>query len=459
MRATILNSLRLVSLLVLTNCGYPAEPLDTFLPGTDRRALNGGFGITIGKEIPADCEIISYEKQPGGYLRVMVVPPNPDPLFITYCVSVASTECLAFNIAAATEQPEKVRIAMLMRFGKPDGKFDGFTAWTNSTRRMLFGENRDDPAHRQWLLSCGDRKLCDFLSAVDEYAEHHPRQSDDKTPDPMIARFARRKAQQTKPASSGSSRYVNNIFGIKLGESLPRDCVIRDVSTNALKREITAQITPPLPHPFFTEYAVTMGESNRLIYHLVARTETPKSTLQALIEQWGEPNKEIDNWRQFRKFVSWDTRPGFITYRISDEGYGYLTCTDFGLMDRLGAQPKEKAEPTAQALALAGDSSPDRIPQTRPESFGSGFFITDDGFLITNEHVVRDSTQIRVVSDEGLLNVKVVKVDAANDLALLKVEGRFAPLPIAASRTVRLGSTVATVGFLLRSIVHRHRIR
>jgi S1-C subfamily serine protease len=38
-------------------------------------------------------------------------------------------------------------------------------------------------------------------------------------------------------------------------------------------------------------------------------------------------------------------------------------------------------------------------------------------------------------------------VDAANDLALLKAVGAFKPLPIAASRTVKLGGTVATVGF------------
>jgi len=40
-----------------------------------------------------------------------------------------------------------------------------------------------------------------------------------------------------------------------------------------------------------------------------------------------------------------------------------------------------------------------------------------------------------------------VKVDAANDLALLKAEGKFAPLPVASSRGVKLGGTVATVGF------------
>ncbi len=40
-----------------------------------------------------------------------------------------------------------------------------------------------------------------------------------------------------------------------------------------------------------------------------------------------------------------------------------------------------------------------------------------------------------------------MKVDAANDLALLKAEGRFAALPVVASRAMRLGNTVATVGF------------
>ncbi len=39
------------------------------------------------------------------------------------------------------------------------------------------------------------------------------------------------------------------------------------------------------------------------------------------------------------------------------------------------------------------------------------------------------------------------QLDAANDLALLKAVGAFKPLPIAASRTVKLGGTVATVGF------------
>jgi TPR repeat protein len=95
------------------------------------------------------------------------------------------------------------------------------------------------------------------------------------------------------------------------------------------------------------------------------------------------------------------------------------------------------------------DSSPssDGNANDRPSSTGTGFFITEDGFLITNEHVVRDSTQIRLLTSTGYIFAKVVKVDAANDLALLKAEGRFAALPVAASRGVKLGGTVATVGF------------
>jgi hypothetical protein len=51
------------------------------------------------------------------------------------------------------------------------------------------------------------------------------------------------------------------------------------------------------------------------------------------------------------------------------------------------------------------------------------------------------------ITGAGLIDATVVKVDAANDLALLKVVGKFTPLPVAASRGVKLGGTMATVGF------------
>src|SRR5207244_2988671 len=60
---------------------------------------------------------------------------------------------------------------------------------------------------------------------------------------------------------------------------------------------------------------------------------------------------------------------------------------------------------------------------------------------------VKDAVQIRLVTSAGLISAKVIKVDSANDLALLKAEGKFTALPVAASRSMKLGGTVVTVGF------------
>jgi S1-C subfamily serine protease len=84
---------------------------------------------------------------------------------------------------------------------------------------------------------------------------------------------------------------------------------------------------------------------------------------------------------------------------------------------------------------------------SHPKRSGSRVFISDDGYLVTNEHVVKNADGIRLITIDGTIDAQVVQVDADNDLALLKATGRFSSLPIAASREVRLGSTVATVGF------------
>jgi S1-C subfamily serine protease len=95
-------------------------------------------------------------------------------------------------------------------------------------------------------------------------------------------------------------------------------------------------------------------------------------------------------------------------------------------------------------------ADPFSIAQVRksvPTATGSGFFITDDGYLISNYHVVKGATKVRLQTSAGLIAAKVVQVDAANDLALLKAVGKFSPLPIAASRSAHLGGTVVTIGF------------
>jgi len=112
------------------------------------------------------------------------------------------------------------------------------------------------------------------------------------------------------------------------------------------------------------------------------------------------------------------------------------------------------AEQISEGQRLAREFKPHKelsfgnyTPSQTPTASGTGFFITDDGYLVSNYHVVKGAAKVRLQTGAGLVEATVVKVDAANDLALLKAVGRFAPLPIATSRGAKLGSTVATVGF------------
>ncbi len=83
------------------------------------------------------------------------------------------------------------------------------------------------------------------------------------------------------------------------------------------------------------------------------------------------------------------------------------------------------------------------------QSLGSGVVVDEDGWLVTNWHVVRRATKIDVVMNDGThYEAKYVSGDEANDLALLKIEPKQ-PLPfvdIASGREPLLGETVVAVG-------------
>jgi len=78
---------------------------------------------------------------------------------------------------------------------------------------------------------------------------------------------------------------------------------------------------------------------------------------------------------------------------------------------------------------------------------GSGFFISADGYLVTNNHVVENGSQVQIVLDDGSTrDAKVVGTDPKTDLALLKVEGSDFPYVKLASQKARIGDWVLAVG-------------
>ena len=82
------------------------------------------------------------------------------------------------------------------------------------------------------------------------------------------------------------------------------------------------------------------------------------------------------------------------------------------------------------------------------KSNGSGVIISTTGYVLTAAHVVAKSAKIVVVTAQGSRSAKVIRLDEANDVAVIKLEaGTYTALPVISSRQVRLGQTVATIGF------------
>jgi serine protease Do len=79
---------------------------------------------------------------------------------------------------------------------------------------------------------------------------------------------------------------------------------------------------------------------------------------------------------------------------------------------------------------------------------GSGFFISADGFAVTNNHVVDKAENVQVTADDGkIYEAKVIGTDPRSDLALIKVEGRGDfPFVKFAEGNPRIGDWVLAVG-------------
>lgn len=85
----------------------------------------------------------------------------------------------------------------------------------------------------------------------------------------------------------------------------------------------------------------------------------------------------------------------------------------------------------------------------RPSSQGSGFFISEDGYLVTNNHVIRGGATYTVVMDDGAeLDATLVGADERTDLAVLKVDDdrKFTYVAFADDAKVRVGDWVVAVG-------------
>lgn len=112
--------------------------------------------------------------------------------------------------------------------------------------------------------------------------------------------------------------------------------------------------------------------------------------------------------------------------------------------------------PSANARGEAAPNVPEplqRFFQPQPErprtAGGSGFIVSDDGFVMTNDHVVSGASEVRVyLSDGRYFGAEVVGTDPFTDVAVLRIDAdeTFAHISLGDSDAVRVGQWVLAIG-------------
>lgn len=135
-------------------------------------------------------------------------------------------------------------------------------------------------------------------------------------------------------------------------------------------------------------------------------------------------------------------KPAVVSVRVkqtidaADDGQGSLDDLPPGLRRFFEQQQPPRAQ------------RPSRPEPRQGMSQGSGFFISQDGYVVTNNHVVDKASEVQLVTDDGkTLNAKVIGTDPRTDLALLKVtDGGSFPFVQLAPAKPRIGDWVLAVG-------------
>jgi S1-C subfamily serine protease len=156
-------------------------------------------------------------------------------------------------------------------------------------------------------------------------------------------------------------------------------------------------------------------------------------------------------------------RMNFPVYRVAG-GKGFVWAASFdqqgtGSLRFFAMDPYllEAHAPPSPPIASAqprepAPESPTQAPEARV-STGTGFFVSTDGFAVTNAHVVEGCASVQITPNLSRQETaSVVARDAANDLALLKTTAK--PTAPASLRSgVRVGENVSAFGFPLSGIL------
>jgi serine protease Do len=140
-------------------------------------------------------------------------------------------------------------------------------------------------------------------------------------------------------------------------------------------------------------------------------------------------------------------KPAVMSVRVKVDGGSQTTGTG-GDLDNIPPGLREFFR--RFGMPNGDDGMPQRMPHSQHRVImgqGSGFFISPDGYAVTNNHVVEKAESVEVTTDDGKVHkAKVIGTDPRTDLALIKVDGNDFPYVKLSGNVPRIGDWVIAVG-------------
>ena len=140
-------------------------------------------------------------------------------------------------------------------------------------------------------------------------------------------------------------------------------------------------------------------------------------------------------------------RPGVVNIQVSKKvknaGFEQFGGNPFGDRNPFGDQ-----DPFGEFFGHFGGLK-NNIPERRQQGVGSGFIMSKEGYILTNNHVVEGADQIKVkLADGKEFEGRIVGRDPKTDLALVKIEGNsnLQPLQMGNSDELKVGNWVVAIG-------------
>ncbi|MCG7956032.1 MAG: trypsin-like peptidase domain-containing protein [Candidatus Thiodiazotropha taylori] len=183
--------------------------------------------------------------------------------------------------------------------------------------------------------------------------------------------------------------------------------------------------------------ALTAGLAGAIVvlFLMPERTIAPQTATPPTVTTANQPN------------INLPRESGPVSYAEAVERAAPSVVNIFSTKITTESQAMRFKDPVLQHLF--GSILPEKTRQRLDTSLGSGVIITEDGYMLTNHHVIDGADEIKVVLANGQsVSVSVVGSDAESDVAVLKInsEETLQPIPVGHSSTQQVGDVVLAIG-------------